>query len=247
MVRPSCPLISVSYSKVETHWIGTIMFYPAAPWQLYGTALQSLHAIDLATARQFVPVDFEIVPVLPGKTVGSLYLSVYEPSSTLEYHELIVAPALVRYRGKIGAWISHIYVDNPVSVAGGRNIWGLPKELADFTWHDRDLTVSQGNTLLCRVDRSAMKLPLSFWGKLKIGGDVFGSLDRDILSFRGDVETGLKWTPFQLSIPTESPFFAVNLGNPWLTVQLDNLHLTANAASSVGRSMPPAFAIHRET
>jgi acetoacetate decarboxylase len=223
------------------------MFYPAAPWQLYGTALQSLHAIDVATARQFVPVDFGIVSMLPGKTLGSLYLSVYEPSSTLQYHELIVAPALVRYRGKIGAWISHIYVDNPQSVAGGRNIWGLPKELADFVWNDREITVLQGDKSLCRIDRSAITLPLSFLGKLKLGGDVFGNLDRDILSFRGDVETGLNWTPFQLSIPAESPFFAVNLGNPWLTVQLDSLQLTANAPSSVGRSMSPAVARHRET
>ena len=218
------------------------MFYPAAPWQLYGTALQSLHAIDLATARQFVPVDFEIVPVLPGKTVGSLYLSIYGSNSTLQYHELIVAPALVRYRGKIGAWISHIYVDNPLSVAGGRNIWGLPKELADFTWRDRDITVSQDNISLCRVDRSPTMLPLSFWGKLKISGDVFGSLDGNIRSFQGDVETGLKWTPFQLSIPAESPLFAVNLGNPWLTIQLEQLHLTANVPSSVGRSMSSGVA-----
>jgi acetoacetate decarboxylase len=223
------------------------MSYPAAPWQLYGTALQSLHAIDLVTARRFVPLDFEIVPVLPGKTVGSLYLSVYEANSTLQYHELIVAPAVVRYRGKIGAWISHIYVDNPVSVAGGRNIWGLPKELADFGWNDRNITVSQANKLLCRVDRSPTTIPISFWGKLKIGGDVFGSLDGDILSFRGDVETGLKWTPFQLSIPAESPFFAVNLGTPWLTIQLEQLHLTANATSIVGRSMSPAVVLHRET
>ena len=223
------------------------MSYPAAPWQLYGTALQSLHAIDLAIARQFVPIDFEIVSVLPAKTAGSLYLSVYESNSTLQYHELIVAPAVVRYRGKIGAWISHIYVDNPQSVAGGRNIWGLPKELANFTWHDRDITVSQANKLLCRVDRSSTILPLSFWGKLKLGGDIFGSLDRDILSFRGDVETGLKWTPFQLSIPAESPFFAVNLGTPWLTIQLESLHLTANAPSRVGRSMSPAVALHQET
>jgi acetoacetate decarboxylase len=223
------------------------MFYPAAPWQLYGTAVQSLHAIDLATARQSVPTDFEIVPVLPGKTVGSLYLSVYESNSTLQYHELIVAPALVRYRGKIGAWISHIYVDNPQSVAGGKNIWGLPKELADFTWCDRDIAVLQDDKLLCRVDRSSTILPLSFWGKLKIGGDVFGSLGGNILSFRGDVETGLKWTPFQLSIPAESPFFDVNLGNPWLTIQLEQLHLTANAPSSVGRSMSPSVARHRET
>jgi acetoacetate decarboxylase len=117
------------------------MSYPPAPWHLYGIALQSFHAIDVETAKQFVPLDFDIVSVLPGKTVGSVYLSVYEPNSTLQYRELIVVPALVRYRGKIGAWISHIYVDNPQSVEGGRNIWGLPKQMADFTWQEGQIVV----------------------------------------------------------------------------------------------------------
>ncbi len=128
------------------------MSYPSAPWHLDGTALASFQPIDLATAKQFIPINFDIVSVLPGKTLGCLYLSAYEPSSTLQYHELIVAPALVSYRGKIGAWISHIYVDNPQSVEGGRNIWGLPKQMADFTWNDRQVTVSKDRNCLCRVD-----------------------------------------------------------------------------------------------
>ncbi len=37
-----------------------------------------------------------IVPVLPGKTLGVLYCACYGPASVLKYHELIIAPALVR-------------------------------------------------------------------------------------------------------------------------------------------------------
>jgi acetoacetate decarboxylase len=121
------------------------MPYPPPPWHLYGQALQSIHLVDLARAKEFVPIDLEIVSVLPGKTLGSLYLSVYDANSTLEYHELIVVAALVRYQGKIGSWVSHIYVDNLDSVAGGREVWGLPKEMADFTWGDRQIQVAQGN------------------------------------------------------------------------------------------------------
>ena len=187
------------------------MSYPAAPWHLYGTALQSLHAIDVEKAKQFVPLDFDIVSVLPGKTVGSVYLSVYEPHSTLQYHELIVVPALVRYRGKIGAWISHIYVDNPQSVEGGRNIWGLPKQMADFTWDDRQVTVSKDNSLLCRVDRSSIAVPLSFWQKIKVSADAFGGLERDVLAFQGNLEAQLNWSPFRLNIPAQSPFAPIFL------------------------------------
>jgi acetoacetate decarboxylase len=212
------------------------MSYPPAPWHLYGTALQSLHPIDLATARQFVPLDFDLVSVLPGKTIGSLYLSVYEANSTLQYHELIVAPALVRYQGKIGAWISHIYVDNPQSVEGGRNIWGLPKQMADFSWDDRQVTVSQAHNCLCRVDRSSLALPLSFWGNFKISGNVFGGLEREILAFQGDVAAMLKWTPLNLYIPPASPFASLDLGNPLFSVGFDRLQLTAHPPSVIGQA-----------
>jgi acetoacetate decarboxylase len=212
------------------------MSYPPAPWHLYGTALASFQAIDLATAKQFVPIDFDIVSVLPGKTLSCLYLSSYNPSSTLQYHELIVAPAFVSYRGKIGAWISHIYVDNPHSVEGGRNIWGLPKQMADFTWDERQVTVSQERNCLCRVDRSPLELPLSLWGNFKISGIVFSGLDRDILSFQGDVSSWLKWTPSSLTIPPSSPFASIDFSHSLFSVRLDRLQLTAHAPSIVGQA-----------
>ncbi len=212
------------------------MSYPPAPWHLYGTALASFQAIDLAIARQFVPIDFDLVTVLPGKTLGCLYLSAYDWNSTLQYHELIVAPALVRYQGKIGAWISHIYVDNPQSVEGGRNIWGLPKQMADFTWDDRQVTVSQDSNCLCRVDRSPLELPLSWWDNFKISGNVFGGLERDILSFQGDVTTGLKWTLSSLTIPPTSPFASIDFSHPLLSVRCDPLQLIANKPSIVGQA-----------
>jgi acetoacetate decarboxylase len=223
------------------------MSYPPAPWHLYGNALLSIHAIDLTRAREFVPVDLEIVSVLPGKTVGCVYLSVYEANSTLQYHELIVVPALVRYQGKIGAWISHIYVDNPDSVAGGRNIWGLPKELADFSWHDGRVAVSQGNRSLCQVRYDRIGLPLTPWGNFKLSGDVFGGLSADVLRFQGDVEASLKWISFDLSIPNESPFAAINLGHPWFSVQIDRLQLTANVPAIVGQWTNRAADLHPST
>lgn len=210
--------------------------YPPAPWHLNGTALASFQAIDLAIARQFVPIDFDLVTVLPGKTLGCLYLSAYEQSSTLQYHELIVAPALVRYQGKIGAWISHIYVDNPHSVEGGRNIWGLPKQMADFTWDDRQVTVSKDRNCLCQVDRSPLELPLSWWDNFKISGHIFGGLERDILSFQGDVSSGLKWTPSSLTIPLTSPFASIDFSHPLFSVRCDPFQLTAHEPSIVGHA-----------
>ena len=103
------------------------MPYPPAPWKAKGFVVQTLRLIDVEKARRFVPSELEIVSVLPGKTLGSVYIADYGPGSALEYNELIVAPALTRRGRTIRFWISHIYVDNRDSMAGGREIWGCRK------------------------------------------------------------------------------------------------------------------------
>jgi acetoacetate decarboxylase len=211
------------------------MTYPPAPWNLFGNALQSLHLIDLERAKELVPSDLEIICVLPGKTLGGLYLSVYNTNSSLSYHELIIVAALVRYKKTIGFWISHIYVDHPESMAGGRSIWGLPKEIADFTWSDRQVKVSQGNIALCQVQYGPVGLPLPFSRNFKISGNVFGGLAQDILLFQGDFEAELKWIQYRLIVPPESPFAEVRLGHSWFAAQLSNLHLLANVPSTAGQ------------
>ena len=55
------------------------MTYPSAPWRLKGFAVQTLHLVDSAQARSFVPPELDIVSVLPGKTLGVMYLASYEP------------------------------------------------------------------------------------------------------------------------------------------------------------------------
>ena len=45
--------------------------------------------------RSLVPEEFEIVPVLPGRTVATVFVADYGPGSTLEYHEFGVQPGLV--------------------------------------------------------------------------------------------------------------------------------------------------------
>ena len=47
-----------------------------------------------------------------------------------------------------GMVISHIYVDDEQSLSGGREIWGLPKELATFEYGPTHFKARQGETLL---------------------------------------------------------------------------------------------------
>lgn len=218
------------------------MPYPPAPWTLKGCALQTAQLVDIAAVRPLVPPELEIISVWPGKTLGGVYLASYGAGSALEYSELIVLAGFVSYSGKWGGWISHIYVDSADSAAGGREIWGLPKELADFTWEKGErsrVTVRQGDRLLCRLTYT----PPNFSLPLPVKGPFLSALNSDFLLFQGEFESRLGLIGSQLEIPAESPFAMLGLGQPWLAVCCDQLRFVAGAPEVVGQRKT-AFSYH---
>lgn len=209
------------------------MSYPTAPWTLKGYAVQTVQLVDIERSRPLIPQELEIISIWPGKTIGGVYLSSYKLGSTLEYNELIVVAGMVKYSGNIGAWISHIYVDNPDSVAGGREIWGLPKELAEFTWltgEESSVTVRQGNKELCSLTytKPSLLLPVS------LALPSFSSSISNFLLFKGEFAARVGLVKGELQVPTDSTFVSLNLAQPWVTAYCDNLRLVANSPEIVG-------------
>jgi hypothetical protein len=215
------------------------MTYPQAPWTLQGYAIHSWQFLDVERVRPFIPPEFEIISILPGKTVGGVYVSHYGSGSVLEYDELIVTGGLVSDGSKFGAWISHIYVDNVDSVAGGREIWGLPKELAEFTWepcdratsgYDHRLIVRQGERILCQWSYNSPNfgLPLPF------SGDAFSTQYTSILRFNSRLKSSISLIGSQLQVPAESPFADLGVDRPWLTLYSNELDLEVAAPKVVG-------------
>ncbi|MEH2117083.1 acetoacetate decarboxylase family protein [Nostoc sp.] len=207
------------------------MPYPQAPWTLQGYAIQTLHLVNIDRVRPLIPLELKILSVWPGKTLASVYLSNYQSGSVLEYSELIIAPALVNYQSKIGAWISHIYVDNADSVAGGREIWGLPKEPAEFTWEQGErITVHQENRKLCSLNYNRQNLAWRQW----LSASTFSTKGADLLIFPAAFESILGLISSKLEIPAESPFSGIGLGQPWLTVRCEQMSLRVDAPKVVG-------------
>ena len=97
--------------------------YPDAPWRLRGQLWVSLFRVTEDAGR--TPGR---APGRPAGLYGAAFVS-YEPGSDLTYSELLVARP-------VGAGprveILDIWVDSPASRAGGRELWAIPKELADF-------------------------------------------------------------------------------------------------------------------
>ncbi|MBF2005925.1 MAG: acetoacetate decarboxylase family protein [Chlorogloeopsis fritschii C42_A2020_084] len=209
------------------------MSYPQAPWTLQGYAVISLHLLNIDRVRHLIPSELEIIPVWPSKTVGGVYLSYYGSESELEYSELIVVPAFVGYRGTVGGWVSHIYVDNPDSVAGGREIWGLPKELAEFTWEkDNSVIVRQGSQILCSLKYHQ---PLFAWRQW-LGSSSFSAKNSELLTFMAEIESNLGLINSKLEVPAQSPFANIGLGQPLLSVHCDRMSLRVRSPEVVGQT-----------
>lgn len=117
--------------------------YPAMPWRLRsrGMVVASLHWVDARRARAVVPPELPIVRLLPGWTIGGLFLAEYGPGSDLQYNELIVGTATVWHRGRPALWVSDLFVDDALSVGGGRALLGAPKHLQPFARRDGEIVV----------------------------------------------------------------------------------------------------------
>jgi Acetoacetate decarboxylase (ADC) len=95
--------------------------HPAAPWRLQGQLWLSLFRVTGAADRFGRPDGL----------YGAAFVS-YEPGSDLTYSELLVArPVRAGKRPRVS--VTDIWVDSPVSMAGGRELWAIPKELCDFS------------------------------------------------------------------------------------------------------------------
>lgn len=200
--------------------------YPPAPWTLRGEATIVAAPVRVAAMRRHrLPPGVAVVGAA-GWTAGGVVLARYDETATLPYHELIVFSGLGR-RGRTFAFVvSHIYVDSPASLEGGREIWGLPKELASFDWSRRAVVVEQdGRRLLAarlRFGRAAAPIPLLS----PVFGEVAGA------TVRASGTGRLRATPAlaRLDIPRASPFAGLGLGGSRLAVSGDGLDVRFPAA-----------------
>lgn len=103
--------------------------YPPEPWDLKGLGYVALWLVPTRALPALPP---GVRPVsLFGRSVVATGFVDYQPGGLLPYHEFLAAP-LVRHGATIGLSITDIWVDSAASRAGGRELWGIPKELADF-------------------------------------------------------------------------------------------------------------------
>ncbi|MDP2773400.1 MAG: acetoacetate decarboxylase family protein [Nocardioides sp.] len=95
--------------------------YPPAPWHMVGSLWLSVFK-----------VKEQVDETRPAGVYGAAFVS-YEEGSPLTYSELLVARPVRSDEHGRRVTITDIWVDSPASVAGGRELWAIPKGLCDFT------------------------------------------------------------------------------------------------------------------
>ena len=217
-------------------------------WQPVGPSrtIVTAHLVRVRDVASLVPAEIEIVRVLPGMTLASTLLSYYGPDSTLEYNELVIAPALTRMGGARGVWVSHIWVDSAKSIVGGRRM-GLPKQLAHFAWEEAGgrghCTVSEPDGRpIADVTYHAPFLSVP----LALRGATLSALDDGTVVHFGSVVRG-RWgfAGARISLPHASAATAIPLGRAVISLASGPMHGEMGLdLRAVGRVAPRAEPLH---
>lgn len=110
-----------------------------APWKLTGSGYILLYRFTKAfVAQHGFLADFQKEKFVSGW--GAVMLVDYQSSPVGPYHELLFIPGLFSFNKKKVFSISKIYVSTQSSVINGIENWGIPKELADFHWGEKQIS-----------------------------------------------------------------------------------------------------------
>ncbi len=199
--------------------------YPPPPWKLQGQLYGSIWTLPARLMRFQLPPEFKAVVNFGRVGVFAGFVD-YQPGGTLSYHELI-AGLIIQQRGKLPYYfnVTHMGVDNEISLRGGRELWGVPKELAEFDYqsspdnHDfRGIARSETGAVLAEGNFKAtvtlprfLKLPCPF-------------PDLQMLHNQPHAASGLFWSRIEfcrggMVIPPDSPLAELGIAGrkPWLS------------------------------
>jgi hypothetical protein len=140
--------------------------YPA-PWNLKGNGYIFIyHFSKKLIGRPSFSNDFISDPSFSG--LGTVMLVDYFESTAGPYRELLFVPGKFRFNDKKLYSITKIFVSTMESVLNGRKNWGIPKELAEFTFDRLDrrrerITVKKDGILVfdVTVKQTWLQYPIS--------------------------------------------------------------------------------------
>ncbi|MET9101196.1 acetoacetate decarboxylase family protein [Streptomyces antibioticus] len=197
--------------------------YPDEPWHLAGQMYLSLWAVRRAAIPPVAP-GLRPLTVAGRGLVGAAWV-VYENDSVLHYSELLRA-VLVRDGARARVCVTDIWVDSEASMAGGRALWGIPKEMAAFDAERTDggasFTARTGQGVLATgrcIERG--RLP----GRWPLAYKVAQSLDGRIKTSPVRSRAELRRARAEWTAPAGSPVAALGDRPPLISLALRDFTL----------------------
>ena len=163
--------------------------YPPSPWRLTAHAYVGLYLLPAAILpAPHSPATKPII--LFGRGLVAVAFFVYEEPSPLTYNE-VMSTVLVRRGWRPLVSITKIWVDSEASRDGGRALWAIPKEFANFGIHPHSSYVaSRGETTIGSLDvHDARTFPVALPVSFSVAQDQDGQ--PLITKIRGRGRTGL--------------------------------------------------------
>jgi hypothetical protein len=215
--------------------------YPPEPWHLRGQLYLSTWLVPRARLPEFPPALAERArPVVIGgrAVVGTAWVR-YEPGGALHYRELLSA-VLVRVGARPGVSIVNIWVDSEASRAGGRELWGIPKELATFDLPD--VPADRASVLTARataaggapVGEARISAGRRLPGRWPFGFSVTQLRGERVLSTPVRGRAGLRFGAAQWRPDPAGPLAYLSGRRPWLTLWLTDFRLVFGRATRGG-------------
>jgi hypothetical protein len=200
--------------------------YPPPPWDMKGQFWMGSFKSDVP-----VPLPTGLKHLLDPHSLTVVLLHFSE--GTLCYDELAFG-TLARLGWRVGLYVDYIWVNHLASLWGGRRVWGLPKNMAEFTWKDAGLSVTddRGPVVTFKLDMSPANLPrvgmpMPMITQLEDGSWLYSPVS---LSWRGRVggaSISIEEWPERFDYhPSNKPFFSFS-GKPF--------HMVAHAGKAVSR------------
>ena len=149
--------------------------YPPEPWDLTGTGAITTWRVPVGSLPG-LPSGVRAAEVRDTALVTTAFVR-YDHRGLMAYDELLAA-VVVRHGRGLALSITDIWVDSETSVAGGRGLWGIPKDLATFGEHYAETTDGPIASASFSARRApALRLPLPLRGAVvqTLGGRTVAS------------------------------------------------------------------------
>ncbi len=203
---------------IEKAVVSTSDSYPSSPWRLEAAGHCSIWRLPARDIAQLaIPAGLQPFIFARSAWVATGYIA-YGPGGDLSYHELFLATP-VRAGHRLTLTVVAIWVDSEASLRGGRELWGIPKELARFETNADGVEVLSAEGVLAQARfRPRWRWPLRVSFKVRVV-----QVTREALQYTPVVATGR--TTFgraEWDFPSKGPFEILHGRRPTLSFGLVN-------------------------